>query len=211
MSQNNIEYREIRKEDYDALAKIIRKTWEYDKFCSAKTAQRMSKIYLASCLNVQTYTCVAVDNGEPVGIIMGRDEKNPNRSFKHSFHLFRTIFPMMMSREGRKVAKMFGGIEKIDKLLLEETGVSFGGELAFFVLRDDQRGKGIGKELFNRVVNYMKARKITNFYLYTDCTCNFGFYEHQGMKRLGEKIFDLKPHTDKTMDFFIYGYAIPQD
>ena len=40
----------------------------------------------------------------------------------------------------------------------------------------------------------MKQEKLKEFYLFTDTSCNYGFYEHQGMKRRLEKkhVFNIK-------------------
>ena len=53
----------------------------------------------------------------------------------------------------------------------------------------------------------MKQEKLKEFYLFTDTSCNYGFYEHQGMKRRLEKehIFNIKGQQ-AVMKFFIYDY-----
>ena len=65
-----ITFREYQKEDFGALEKIIRKTWHYDDLCSPKTAQKLAKVFLSSCLTNYTFSCVALDEGVPVGIIL---------------------------------------------------------------------------------------------------------------------------------------------
>lgn len=71
MTQSDIKYRSIRSSDYHILEDIIRKSWNYDRLGSPKSAKQMAKIYLASCLANQTFTSVAVSNGEPVGSYYG--------------------------------------------------------------------------------------------------------------------------------------------
>ena len=65
--------REFRPQDTDALADIIRITWGYDKFGSHETACKLARAYLDLCLTNQTYTQVAIVDGVPVGIIMGKN------------------------------------------------------------------------------------------------------------------------------------------
>ena len=53
----------------------------------------------------------------------------------------------------------------------------------------------------------MRSQKIQSFYLFTDTSCNYGFYEHQGMKCRQKK----KHHFDVNglpgeMTFFLYDY-----
>lgn len=71
------------------------------------------------------------------------------------------------------------------------------------------RGKGIGKQLFQLALDYMKEQKLDTFYLFTDTSCNYRFYELQGMIRKGEKnlTFNMKGQSAK-MNFFIYDYNI---
>ena len=83
------------------------------------------------------------------------------------------------------------------------------GELAFFAISEKCRGKGLGKKLFQTVVDYMKSQDISNFYLFTDTSCNYPFYEHMGLTRRCEKkqIIDIKGEKG-DMTFFIYDYQI---
>ena len=63
--------------------------------------------------------------------------------------------------------------------------------------------------LFQSALNYMKQEKLKEFYLFTDTSCNYGFYEHQGMKRRLEKkhVFNIKGQQ-AVMNFFIYDYQL---
>ena len=83
------------------------------------------------------------------------------------------------------------------------------GVLHLFAVSSSCRGKGIGKMLFQSALNYMKQEKLKEFYLFTDTSCNYGFYEHQGMKRRLEKkhVFNIKGQQ-AVMNFFIYDYQL---
>lgn len=207
MSKPTIQYRPFRPSDYKPLEDIICKTWEYDKFCSPKIAKRISKLYLASSLVNQTYTCVAVNNGEPVGIIMGKNEATYQKPLRYSIRQALFIASIAISSEGRKMAEIFEKIDTIDDDLLEDADTFFEGELAFFVVRDDQRGTGIGKTLYQYFLKYMKSEHLENFFLFTDNTSNFGFYEYQGLTRLSQEDMSLPPmKTD--MQFYLYASPV---
>lgn len=104
---------------------------------------------------------------------------------------------------------MFGNVNGIDKQLLNENNKTYPAELALFAVSSSCRGKGIGKMLFQSALNYMKQEKLKEFYLFTDTSCNYGFYEHQGMKRRLEKkhVFNIKGQQ-AVMNFFIYDYQL---
>ena len=105
--------------------------------------------------------------------------------------------------------KSFGNVNGIDKQLLNENNKTYPAELALFAVSSSCRGKGIGKMLFQSALNYMKQEKLKEFYLFTDTSCNYGFYEHQGMKRTLEKkhVFNIKGQQ-AVMNFFIYDYQL---
>ena len=74
---------------------------------------------------------------------------------------------------------------------------------------ENYRGLGIGKNLFESLLYYMKEQNIQQFYLFTDTSCNYGFYEHQGMRREHEKSLTMDIANQKqVMKFFIYSYQI---
>ena len=105
--------------------------------------------------------------------------------------------------------KTFESVNHIDKDLIKEADCTYEGEVAFFAVSSRARGKGIGKELFRSLLDYMKSQNLKNFYLFTDTSCNYGFYEHQGMLRRGQKdtIFHINGEQ-ATMSFFLYDSQI---
>ena len=69
---NRLFFRAYQKTDQKAPENVVREAWKYDRFCAPKTAAKLAKVYLNSCLTNQTFTRVAEIDGEPVGIIMGK-------------------------------------------------------------------------------------------------------------------------------------------
>lgn len=97
----------------------------------------------------------------------------------------------------------------IDKELRKACEIDYPAELALFVVDSTCRGKGIGKQLFQAALEYMKQEKLDSFYLFTDTSCNYGFYEHQGMIRKGEKKHIVHMNGQSAeMNFFLYDNVI---
>ena len=117
--------REYRKEDFSALQDIIKKTWHYDNFSSPKTAKKLARAFLSSCLANYTYSCVALEDGKLVGIIL----INNKIKHKYPFHLkiqaIKAIVSLYLSKEGRKVFKFFENVNRIDKELIIESKISY--------------------------------------------------------------------------------------
>ena len=199
--------REYQETDRMYLEDIIRETWNYDKFCSPIVAKKMAKLYLNSCLTNQTFTKVALISHIPVGIIMGKNIRKHKCPIHLRIKWINSIISLYCLKEGRKVLKIFDGIEGIDQQLLSLSGKKYKGELAFFVVDKKSRGKGIGRKLFQSAVDYMKSQNISKFYLFTDTSCNYPFYEHLGLTKQCEIQQEINTNYNKeTMTFFIYDY-----
>ena len=201
--------REYKKQDNESLIDIIREAWHYDEFCSPGTAGKLAKIFLYSCLTNQTYTQVAEVDGKAVGVIMAKNIRKHRCPVKYRIGQLLCILSLLLSREGRKTARIFQNVSAIDRRLLEQSKKEYQGEVAFFAVSSEYRGLKIGKTLFDQMLHYMKSQGITDFYLFTDTSCNYGFYNHQGMSCADEEteIFTVNQQKEK-MTFFIYEYAL---
>lgn len=210
MSMNEqVVFREFQEADRPILENVVRETWKYDRFCSPKTAAKMAKVYLNSCLINQTFIRVAELNDVPIGIIMGKDIRNHKCPLSLHLAWLRSVIGLLITKEGREISKIFNSVQGIDEELLSRCKKDYQGELAFFAISEKCRGKGLGRKLFQTVVEYMYAHNIPAFYLFTDTSCNYPFYEHLGMKRCGEKKQVINAYGEKgDMTFFIYEYQI---
>ncbi len=161
--QEHVTLRNFQSSDYEAIRDVIRETWQYDRFCSQKTARKLAAVYLDSCLANQTYTQTAVVGGVPVGIIMGKNIAKHRCPFSLRMRLLFSTLSLLCSREGRKVSGIFKNVSSVDKELLETCNQTYPGEVAFFAISAKYRGKGIGKALFGRLTEYMKERGFIPF------------------------------------------------
>ena len=201
--------RDYKNEDFKSLEKVIQKTWHYDELCSPKTARKLARVFLSSCLTNYTYSKVAVIDGNVVGIILANDKKEHKCPLSKRMKQIFYLLSLYCSKEGRSVMKIFSSVSGIDQVLLKETNKKYNAELSLFAIDENYRGHGIGKKLFGSAVDYFKKQNVDEFYLFTDTSCNYGFYEHQGMKRRceQEKEFDIANYNAK-MNFFIYDYCL---
>ena len=203
--KTEVNLRAFQKEDTEAIEAIIREAWHYDDLCSHKTACKLARVFLSSCLANQTYTRVAEIDGKPAGIIMAKNIEEHHAPLRYRIRQWRAILSVMLSKEGRKVSGIFGGVNDIDKALLAEAQTQYQGEVAFFAVSSSVRGKGVGKMLYRKMLDYMRAHSIEKFFLFTDTSCNYGFYENMNMFRRGTKRVKLKVnHRLEEFSFFLY-------
>lgn len=207
--EKEIVFEDYNKSHSEKLFDIIRKTWNYDQFASPKIARKLSIIFLYSCLAQQTFTKVALIDNVPVGVIMARNKSKERFNIKYKLKQFMAILSLLIHKEGRQTSKIFKGVSDTDAILLNEANRDYSGELVFFAVDSDCRGMGLGQKLFSKAKEYMKSDGMNDFYLFTDTTCNFGFYEHNGMTRRGEKREKVEVDGQKAdMKFFIYDFDL---
>lgn len=206
---NTIILRELRKADFKALENVIRKTWHYDKFATPKAAEKLAKVYLSTCLANQTYARVAEADGIPAGLILGKNIATHHCPLKYRLRQSSAIIQLLLSKEGRDILNFYKGVDGIDSRLLKNCNKNYKGEISLFALSPEYRGLGIGKKLFQCLLDYMQGEGIKEFYLYTDTSCNFGFYEHQGMKRQQQhKQFVNMRGQKGELEFYVYDMTI---
>ena len=163
-------FRAYQKTDQKALENVVREAWKYDRFCAPKTAAKLAKVYLNSCLTNQTFTRVAEIDGEPVGIIMGKEIQNHTCPVSLRIQWIQSVVSLCISQEGREISKIFACVQGVNRELLSSCNQAYKGEVTFFAIHEKCRGKGLGRKLFQTVVDYMKSRGISAFYLFTDTT-----------------------------------------
>ena len=203
--KEEIMLRTFHPSDREALETIVRETWQYDRLCSPRTAKKLARVYVSSCLANQTFTQVALVHGHPVGVIMGKDIRQHHCPLSLRLHWVLSIMSLYLSSEGRRVSKIFAGVQNIDQELLARSGKSYSGELAFFAISQAYRGRGLGKRMFYMAVEYLRSKNIREFYLFTDTSCHYPFYEHLGMTRRCELQHTMQVAGEsEAMTFFLY-------
>lgn len=195
--------RKFRESDEQRLTCLIRDTWDYNRLSeNPEVALLMGKIYLYSCLASQNFNLVAELEGIPVGIIMGHSNSKLRQNLSTYEQKAEEYYREMKSYpEGKFILELFSGFEKLDEEMLLETGKHYDGELVFFVTDSAVRGKHIGTALYQALLEEFRKYHCKNIFVYTDASCNFGFYEHQGFKRVNNRTHTVYGHK---MEFYVY-------
>lgn len=88
------------------------------------------------------------------------------------------------------------------------------GELELFLVAAAARGRGVGGGLWRRFLDYLAREGVSRYYLHTDSSCDVGFYRHQGLACVAERLAADHPEDDRTDgtamdDIFLYEGAVP--
>ncbi len=207
------DFRELRKEDYDQIKKIINETWDFDSYSDHSGQVRNAlEIYLRNCLLQQNYSQVALDKGVPVGLVLGRINRD-FRPWKQISHLFPLIWAGLKFSlrifSGKKFIQQAREEHRVYDKLLRERKMVFDGEVVLFIVSPNERGRGLGKKLIFEFLDYCREKNLNCIYLFSDISCNYGFYDNNGFLRTGELTArDFSGKGSNSMKVFLYEYPL---
>ena len=208
--KEDITYRDLEKEDYPRLERIIGETWGFSRRCKdKKVAGLLEKAYWASLLTQENFARVALINGKPVGVVLARREGKGKRNFAMNFRGLFYMFRLAVNAEGRSNLKIFRELNQQNRRMFKEQGEKFDGELIYLNIMRNKKGKGLGNQLWEDTNNYIKNSGGKNFFFFTDTTCDYKFYEKKGCRRIAasEKILDIGGQR-KHLEMYLYKYDL---
>lgn len=203
-------YRRLKKSDYNEVQNLISDAFGlHDYVEDEKMLEKVKKMYLYSCLSEQKFSRVAVHKGKIVGIIMGASK---NDTFKGS-NLLNALklmyYTLLLCFVKSHKSMGHNEVHKAYRELIKGMKKDFDGVLTLFAVKEDVRGRGEGKALLSKLSTYYSEHNTNRIYLYTDHTCNYGFYEHMGFQRLKEKRVNvLRENKESKLDVYLYGFNI---
>ncbi|MEG2597571.1 MAG: GNAT family N-acetyltransferase, partial [Oscillospiraceae bacterium] len=206
-------YRKLNKTDFPAVKDLINESFGMHRYMTDQgVLNSCLNAYLQNCLSEATFTSVVEKDGVLIGVIMGK----ANSDYRVMPHL-KALLSLGYHSTCMKLKSLLAHCNSSDykKMnqayheLSRDCNRKFDGVLTLFIITKSCRGLGVGKELLHRLLEYQKKHGVTSGYLYTDTSCNIGFYEHQGFERLGERIVQMRKDGAKTkLGVYLYGYVI---
>lgn len=206
-------YKQIKKCDYKEIEAIINESFGlYKYFNNPKVLKTVLKVYLQSCLAEETFSCVAEKDNKVIGVILG----NAKSDYSLLKHLKPIVmmgwYSLVMAVQAISTKESISDYKRMHKIyheLLVSSGKEFDGVLTLFAVTENSRGLGVGKKLVANLREYLKSTKTNEIYLYTDSSCNVGFYDSQGFKRIGTKDMQITKEDEQVnMDVYLYGYTV---
>ena len=188
--------RNVKKKDYEQLAKIVADVWCMNQYYSDKNIKILSNLYLAHELTRQNYCRIITVDNKPIGLIALHELKN-KKSNIHRPYFIKYLLKTLSSKVGRKTLKEIKVLDKADSALDRLSKRNYDVELSYFFVNSENHGKGYGTILYEEAMKYCIDNKLYNIFLYTDSKSSYKFYEYKGFKLLGskkEKLDLMKPY-----------------
>lgn len=211
MALDNITLRPATLDDLDGIAAIYNQLWcntlrnrgDVDKaaFCArfniamqlerspiALVAETEGRVIAACCIGI-------FDEGAP----------RVNPAWEPIYQeLLATATEMAKTADAKLEGSLFGDSrEKATADRFAATGNDYAqGQINLVIIEPAWQGRGLGRALIDRARAELAQAGCTKFFLMTDCSSDWQFYEHIGMKRI------LEDHSQDTGDgFIVYMYG----
>lgn len=186
-----IQYRPYLEQDAQDVKAIINQAFSIDRFVNEpRVVGSALEVGLRTCLLGSTYAHVAVQDGRVVGILMGRvagRDRLPGRVVNRARLWGSTAKAAVLGAAQYRSLLQMSRLESVYADLRKATTSPTTDELTLFAVDAATRGLGIGQRLYDGYLAHLRAHGRSDFYLYTDTRCTYGFYEKQGMRRAAEK------------------------
>ena len=198
--------RTMRRSDLPSIEQLTCDMWYADY--EPRIGAALAHIDVEHCLARTTFAKVAELDGEIVGFILASIAAHTSKDseLRHSAKMAGAALTLLTDEAGRRALDEFIRIARVDDQLLREAG-PFDAEVVLFVLAPAARGHGLGKRLFGAVMEHFAQNGIDEYFLYTDTTCDYTFYEHRGLEQRGALPLEMKPgdcYGSEPPTFFIY-------
>ena len=214
MDAGQIQFRKFDERDYHAAVDMVVNTWRFYKWVPAPVARAMGEYYLCDILEESDTVWAAEDGGALVGVAGAKNNLRPAFRLRYRLRQWRACLRIIANGHGKSEFLQFIKTEALDRELLAAAGRRFDAELTLLIVRGDYKGRGIGGALYRRFLGFLSENDLNSFCLFTDSSCNYRFYEHYGLKRLGEKTFywqneEKKKGAGSPEEYYLYGNMRP--
>lgn len=209
---NKMIIRDVLEEDISSIKAMIDETWDWASLVENKDVLNAAiGLYLNQVLYNSSFGKVAVLDNKIVGTIFGwaEGEIPKYRMLQEDGTELALLMLNAKENERKDVYECMSKLNAAYDKLLSGKEETYDGTLVFFVVSEDTRGYGVGKTLWNELGVYFREKNVDSIYVYTDTDCNYGFYEHSGFERKGER--DLTccfQEGEWKVKVFLYDYQI---
>jgi len=202
--------RDVESADLPRIKELMEQSWDWaELFETRPPLDATISMYLNQVLYDSSFAKVAVLDGNIVGAIFGFANGDvPRYRMLMDDPTYHTLTLLNApEEEAKSVYEYMSKTFKVYEQMLEDEDNPYDGTLDFLVVAEEAKGLGIGKALWYELAAYFAEQQTKQIYVYTDTTCNIGFYEHMGFtKKAAHEVtyyFDGEP---ETQTLFLYDY-----
>lgn len=188
--------------DYDKINQMIISTWDYRSWLPKEMVEPVAEYFLSEFVLTSSRIYVARDGEEIVGVIALSLMDNIRQKANAKVMKYKAL-KTIISAQGKEVFDLYLDTLILNERLLLNSGKCYDAALNLFILDERYRGMGIGSNLYSLFNEYLAERKVDEYFLWTDNSSNYQFYERKGLKRIAEEKYSWGGSDD---DEYYYLY-----
>lgn len=185
----NLFIRNFTPADYPRCVHIVDAVWHFDeRFKPAGLADFFKQTYVGGSLSVSNFAVVIEDNGQVQGFLFGRCGRQP--LFKNEYSgtrgYLKAVAQLLLIRQVRLKTKFhyLTLIAEHERHRLQlESRVN---EVHLFAVAPSAQGHGYGQRLLDAFISHCQQHQVNRITLETDQSCNLGFYDRLGFKKIAQ-------------------------
>ncbi|MDR0983601.1 MAG: GNAT family N-acetyltransferase [Ruminococcus sp.] len=201
-----MDIRKILYKDYGKIQKFAMQGMNFNMYTENKLELYFyTKYFWYLELNRATQILAAYDGNKLLGVLLADMKNQPKAAYSPFRNLYVKFMEWVMAVGYKGSSDEY---EKANSEMLAEFKRTHSpeGELNFFAVDPEMKGKGIGTKLLSELERREKGKLI---YLFTNTGNSFYFYERKGFKRSGSRSIEILMHGRKIPhDCYLYSKVI---
>ncbi|KFI66123.1 GNAT family N-acetyltransferase [Bifidobacterium cuniculi] len=198
-----IDFRPMRWSDLDAMADCFDRVWPQVPYIDGTPLAALMARYLTLHYVALTSwsNIAALPDGTFAGCTLARIDGQPQQFPQAVDELERVRAQIAADPRGADALAMLeDGFFPNETMLEEDADIasSTQAELELFMVDPDVRGHGLGRELWQSLLAAFAKMDVHAFFLHTDSSCDYSFYDHKGLERVAERLHADHPEDDET-------------
>lgn len=202
-----LEIAPLERADREFMLEMILEAWDYRDWVPERAVRAMGEYYVYELLADSDAAWVARLDGERAGVLAAGDRRAPARH-----PIFRLRQRLTGWRLGRVAEfREFERTQRLDGELRAQCPEPFDAELTLLITGRGFQGRGVGGALYAQFERWLRGRGLSSFYLFTDSSCDFAFYERRGVRRLASRMFYWPDEAGEPRfpeEYYLYGGRI---
>jgi ribosomal protein S18 acetylase RimI-like enzyme len=196
--------RQGQTDDLPEIAEMSRRMWFGDEMAGSHEASNLVGINdTAHLASEATYARVAVLDGAVCGVLMARVKGESTLGLVSTADFEQSYAAIAKAPDGPHIEQYLREDRADVERLAHATDEHSDAEILLFIMAPQARGHHVGSLLFDEFLTHLLDSGADSYYLYTDSACNYGYYDHRGMRRVATHL-GAPALEGGTYDKFIY-------
>ena len=200
-----IQIRDFQEADLDKVADLVAEIWMPG---SEEIKSDAGRVDFSTYVKRATFLKIAEDDNQILGVIAAKAGKTSQFHQEYWQKITDNALANISKnseKRAQNLADYYNFIHSRYADIFREINLDTTYELVLFAVSSQAQGRGVGSALLAAATDYFRSCGATSYYLLTDTTCNWQFYENRQMTRCAEyKASAAEVNAHGVAELYIY-------